>query len=268
MNLWSEMDLFNLVIYSALGLLFSYVGVVFSMTGGMEVFYITGGALFLTYAGTIFYVAKKYAQGKGPQSAFVLIFPMPFVTVLFMAYGIVSYMVMFVMPDSSDFSAKCMTAGAKYIKSPASPVHSIAYYKETEFSPHFTSLSVSWGSRISSITYYNEPIHPSIEFTEIGPMKFGPRYTRHLKGGKEYGVDSLVSDVLVKIKMGPNEELKKPLGAQGIVTYELTVVDQRTNEELAQLRYVTDTEHRRACGLTGENTLSEREFILKAIGLL
>lgn len=253
--------------FTVLGLLFSFMGLVFAMTGGTGSLYITAGPLLLAYAGAIFYVIKRANEGNGPKSAFVLALPMPFVSAMFVVYSIGSHGVLFVIPDAETFSSECKTAGAKYIKAPALPVHSIVYYNETKFRPHFTSLSVSWGSRISSLSYDNRPNHPSLEFTETGPNAFGHRYTRHPKAEKEYGVDTLTADVLVKFKMSPEEELQKALGSQGIVSYELTVIDQRTNEELAQLRYVTDTENKRACGLTGENTLSERAFILKSIGL-
>lgn len=243
------------------------MGLAFAMTGGTDSLYITAGPLLLAYAGAIFYVTKRANEGNGPKSAFVLALPMPFVSAMYVVYLIGSQAVLFIIPDTETFSSECNTVGAQYTKTPDLPVHSIAYYNETKFSPHFTSLSVSWGSRISSLSYYNQPSHPSLEFTETGPNAFGHRYTRHPKAATEYGIDALTADVLVKIKMSPEEELRKALGSQGVVSYELTVIDQRTNEELAQLRYVTDAENKRACGLTGESTLSERVFILKAIGL-
>jgi hypothetical protein len=253
--------------FTILGLLFSFMGLVFAMTGGTDSLYITAGPLLLAYAGAIFYVTKRANEGNGAKVAVVLALPMPFVSAVFVAYSIGSHVISFIIPDSETFSSECKTAGAVYIKAPALPVHSIAYYNETNFRPHFTSLRVSWGSRISSLSYESPPSHPSLEFTETGPNAFGHRYTRHPKAALEYGVDALTADALVKIKMSPEKELQKALGSQGVVSYELTVIDRRTNEQLAQLRYVTDTENNRACGLTGENTLSERVFILKAIGL-
>lgn len=243
------------------------MGLVFAMTGGVDGLYITGGPLLLAYAGAVSYVIKKEKIGEGAKSAFVLALPMPIVSAIHVVYLIGSNAILFVIPDSETFSSECKTAGAQFIKPPDSPVHSIAYYRETKHAPHFTSLGVSWGSRISSIRYYNQPRHPTLEFTETGPNIVGSPYTRHPTAGSEYGVDALTADVLVKFNMSPENELTKALGSQGVVNYELTVIDRRTNEKLAFLHYVTDTINGRACGLMGEKSLSESAFILKAIGL-
>lgn len=261
------MTLIAYVAYTAIGLLFSFMGLAFAMTGGTDGLYITGGSLLLAYAWAIYYVVKKEKAGEGARSAFVLALPMPLVSVMQVVYMIGSSAVAFVIPNSETFSSECETAGAQFMKSPALPVHSIAYYYDAKHPPHFTSLSVSWGKRISSLSYYNPPSHPTLEFTETGPNAFGQPYIRHPKAGKDFGIDALTADVLVKFDMRPEEELRKALGSQGLVIYELTVFDQRTNEKLASLRYVTDTVNKRACGFTGANTLSESAFILKAVGL-
>lgn len=243
------------------------MGLVFAMTGGAESLYITGGPLLFAYAGAVSYVIKKARAGEGVKSAFVLSLPMPIVSAMHVVYLIGSNAVAFAVPDSETFSSECKTAGAQFIKPPDSPVHSIAYYRETKHPPHFTSLSVSWGTHISSLSYDNPPGHPTLEFTETGPNIVGAPYTHRPTTGSEYGVDALTADVLVKFNMSPEDELQKALGSQGVVNYELTVIDRRTNEKLAFLHYVTDTINRRACGLMGEKKLSESAFILKAIGL-
>lgn len=255
------------VAYTVLGLLFSFMGLAFAMTGGADVLFVTGGPLLLAYAGAVSYVIIKARAGEGAKSAFVLALPMPIVSAMHVVYLIGSNAVAFVTPDSESFSSECKTAGTQFIKTPDSPVHSIAYYRETKHPPHFTSLGVTRGTRISSISYYNPPRHPTLEFTETGPNIVGSPYTRHPKAGSEYGVDALTADVLVIFNMSPENELKKALGSQGVVNYKLTVIDRRTNEKLALLHYVTDTINRRACGLMGETSLSESAFILKAIGL-
>lgn len=261
------MTLFAYVGFTALGLLFSFMGLIFAMTGGSNAVYVTVVPLLLAYAGAISYVIKGAKKGDGSKAAFVLALPMPFVSAMHVVFLMGSYAVSFVIPDSEVFSSECKTTGVRYIKKPALPVHSIAYYKESKIDPHFTSLRVSWGTHISSLSYYNPPSHPALEFTEYGPHAVGSPYTRRQKNKSEYGIDALSADVVVKIKMGPKEELQKALGSQGVVNYELTVIDRRTNEDLAYLHYVTDAKNSRACGLTGEKVISESAFILKAIGL-
>lgn len=261
------MALLAYVGFTALGLLFSFMGLIFAMTGGSSALYVTVAPLLLAYAGAISYVVKRAKNGDGSKAAFVLALPMPFVSAMHVVFLLGSHAVSFVIPDSEVFSSECKTAGVRYIKKPALPVHSIAYYNESKFDPHFTSLKVSWGTRISSLSYYNPPSHPALEFTESGPHAVGFAYTRRPKDKSGYGIDALSADVVVKIKMGPKEELEKALGSQGVVNYELTVIDRRTNEELAYLHYVTDAKNSRACGLTGEKVISESAFILKAIGL-
>lgn len=252
---------------TALGLLFSYMGFIFAMTDGKDGAYLIGGLLFLTYVGVISYVVKKSKEEKGPESAYLLMLPMFMVSAMQIVYSIGSYSVSYILPDSEEFSFECATAGAQYLKPPTLPVHSIAYVYETKYGPHFTSYTVSGGTRISSLSYYNSPDHPALEFVEAGPSRMDNKFSHKPKVGKGYSIDSPTADVLVRINMSPEVELRKALGSQGIVKYELTVIDRRTNEKLASLRYVTDAENRRACGLTGENIMSESFFILKAIGV-
>jgi hypothetical protein len=259
------MSFLTYAVCAALGLLFSYMGLLYAVVAGKWAFLINATMLVAVYAWAIFYVIRNAKIGKGTQSAYVLILPMFIVTAMQMVFMIGNYAIKLILPDSEAFSSACKTVGVQFYKAPALPVHSIAY--QSKHAPHFTSLNVYWGTRISSLSYFNQPRHPSLEFTETGPNAFGSAYTRHPGAGKEYGIDALTADALVKFNMGPKEELKKALGSQGVVSYELTVIDRRTNEELASLRYVTDAINGRACGLNGEKTISESAFILRAIGL-
>lgn len=261
------MNLFAYVGFTALGLLFSFMGLIFAMTGGSDAVYVTVVPLFLTYAGAIFYVIKKAKKGDGAKAAFVLALPMPLVSAMHVVFLIGSHAVSFVIPDSEAFNSECETAGAQFFKAPSAPVRSIAYYRETKYDPPFTKFSVTGGTRITSLSYSN-PTHPaSIEFIETGPSSFGDPYSHHLQSGQEYGVAAITADALVNYKLSPEEELRKAPTNQGVVKYEVTVVDRRTNETLASLRYLIDSKNGRACGLTGKNVMNERSFVLKAIGL-
>ena len=77
----------------------------------------------------------------------------------------------------------------------------------------------------------------------------------------------MTADVLVHYEILPEEELRKAENDQGIVSYEVTVTDRRTQEKLAILKYVLDVKKMRGCGLTGEKTMSVRSFVGKVIGL-
>ncbi len=261
------MNFFAYAGYTALGFLFTFMGLVFAMTGNADTLYLTVGPLLLAYAGAVFYVIKKAKIGKGSQSAFVLALPMPLVSLIHVVFLVGSHAVSFIVPDSQAFSSECQTAGAKFFKSPTSPVHSIAYFRETKYAPPFTEFKVTSGTRISSLSY-SDPPHPvSIEFVESGPNAVGDLYFRHPHSGQRYGVNTITADVLVNYKLSPEAELRKAPTDQGIVNYKITVIDRRTNENLASLHYVIDAKKRRACGLTGENMMNERSFVLKAIGL-
>lgn len=261
------MTLFTYVGFTAVGLLFSFMGLVFAMTGGSDALYVTVVPLLLTYAGAIAYVIKKAKKGDGAKAAFVLALPMPIVSAMHVVFLVVSHAISFVIPNSEAFSRECETAGVQFFKAPSAPVRSIAYYRETKYYPPFTKFSVTGGTRITSLSYSN-PTHPaSIEFVETGPNSVGDPYFRQIQSGQKSGVATITADVVVSYKLSPEEELRKAPTNQGVVKYEVTVVDRRTNEALAYLRYLIDSKNGRACGLTGENIMNERSFVLKAIGL-
>ena len=258
---------------AVLGLMFSYVGLVFAMIGGRQVAYIMGALLLLAYAGVIAYVVRKEKAGK--HSPFALLLPMFLVAGVLQAFLIGKYALSFLIPDSEPFISECRTAGATFTKLPASPVRSIAYDWNTRYSPPFNRFDVRFGTRITSLGRSDFPYPKSIEFTERkrsnleGRPAQGPDgpYIRFPRTGAYYSIPAPTADVLVYSRASPEEELQKAQSEQGIVRYEVTVTDRRTEERLASLRYIIDARQRRGCGLTGENTMSERSFVLKAIGL-
>lgn len=260
---------------AVVGLLFSYMGLVFAMVGGVQGAYTTGGLLLLAYACVIFYVVRKAKAGKGPQAAFALALPMFLVTGLLQVFQLGKYALSQLTPDSESFVSECKTAGAQYVKRPAAPVRSIAYDWDTKTSPPFNRFEVQNGTRITSLGRSNFPHPKRIEFIERkrsnleGRPSQGPDgpYIRFPQVGAYYSIPALTADVLVHYRASPEEELKKAEQDQGLVRYEVTIMDRRTGEKLASLRYIVDAKQRRGCGLTGENTMSERSFVLKAIGL-
>jgi hypothetical protein len=90
-----------------------------------------------------------------------------------------------------------------------------------------------------------------------------PTYIRYLKPGKSQKVSDLTADVSVHYQISPEEELLKAYPEQGMIRYELTVMDRRTGEKLATKKYVIDAKNKRACG----PEISDRTFILKSLAL-
>lgn len=256
------------LLYTVAGLIMSFMGFVFAMTGGSDAATWTGEALLVVYVGVAWYVIHKASHGEGRKVAFLLALPMPIVTAAEVAYLVADGIGSYSMPDSEEFVSACRGVGVEIVATPVSPVHSIAYVRETEYEPPFTHFTISHGTRVASLSYSN-PMHPeAIEYIESGPNAVGERYFRTPRMGKQIGVSALTADVLVKYKLSPREELRKAPTEQDIVRYEVTVTDRRTNAMLGSLRYVIDAKKRRACGVTGKDTMDERSFVLHAIGLM
>ena len=256
------------------GLLFSSVGIVFAMLGGLQFAFLIGGLLLLGHAGAIFFVVRMARVGKGPQAAIVLILPIFVVVGLALLFGIGGVIFTLLKPDSQAFALACKSAGAQYYKLPTSAVHSIAYYWTSKNAPPYNKFSVMLGSRVS-LGYSDEPYPPSIEFVERrrsnleGRPLNGPAgsYVRHPRTGAFYTITDLTADVLVMYDVDPEEELDKASADQGLITYEVTVTDRRTSEKLSTLRYAIDAKNMRGCGLTDDNTMNERSFVLRSIGV-
>ncbi len=267
----------NIIIYivaTAIGFFLSFVGVVFAMLSGQQFAYVIGGLLVLAHIGSFLFVRNQAMQGKGRQAAIALASP------LFVVMGVMSvfvfggYVVSLFERDSPAFTSACKTAGAQFYKLPASPVRSLAYDWEGEYAPPFNYFTLGFGGRVSSLGIRDFPYPPAIEFTErrhsnregllVGAP--GP-YVRFPRQGAFYGIETLTADALVSYQLTPADELGKAMVEQGMVRYELTVTDRRNGEKLAFLRYIIDSKKRRACGSTGDNTLDERTFVLKAVGV-
>lgn len=280
------------IIAGAIGLYLSLLGVMFSLLHGLLFASIVGALLLAAHIASILYVRKKAMEGKGRLAALALIAPMFVVGggALVIGWGIaaVSFVVSFVEPDSPAFTSECRTAGAQFHKLPSSPVRSIAYDWDGKFAPRFiTKFAVSIGGRVVdsklfSDGYSDHDPYPSvIEFTERkrrpdskgapseapGPYVRFPRWDgRYPRKNTSYGITTLTADALVAYQLTSTEALVESPPQRGIVTYDLTVTDRRNGEKLASLRYVIDEKKDRACGLTGDNEMDERKFVLKAIG--
>lgn len=161
--------------------------------------------------------------------------------------------------EPAEFTAACRNAGANYLRSPAKPVHSILY---------------KWvGSSGRDVVYYKLGRYGRIEQMWDGsaPGERYPRLEAALKAKPHEGVsqqERLASaDVVVTYRVSPESELRKAPVIQGLVTRELTVVDQRDGQLLATLIYVVDRGDRRICGPLVNGVLSEHAFLAKALAL-
>lgn len=250
-----------------LGLFFSFMGMAFAMTGGKEAASIVGGLLILTYAVTIAYVIRKKQKGEGEQVAYLLMLPMFIVTGATMLFQFGKSSITQLTPDSDTFISGCQSTGSKFIKLPTSPVESITYNWNTNIKPPFIQLQVN-GTRISSIRYLNLPVDvmPGIDFVEVKTSaawaKRGGTFLKYTSPGKYTDVNQAAADVLVYYQISPEEELNKAVTEQGLVRYELTITDKRTEEKLASKHYLVDAKKGRACG----TEIDDRTFILRAIG--
>lgn len=263
------------IVATLIGLMFSYMGFVFAILGGAQFAYLVCALLLLAYAGVIIFLIRKDRAGNGLRFAFVLALPMILVTVVLQFFALGKHGLSLLMPDSEPFIAECKATGVKFDKLPSFPVHSIAYDWDGKYHPPFNRFEVKYGTRITSLGRSDFPHPKSIEFIERkrssleGRPIQGPDgpYIRFPQSGAYYSIPALTADVLVHYRVTPEEELRKAATNQGVVVYEVTVIDRRSEERLASLRYMIDAKQRRGCGLTGPNEMSERMFVLRAIGL-
>lgn len=266
------MSILIYVVATLAGLFLSYVGVVFAMLSGPQFAYVIGGLLTAAHIGAFVFVRHRAVHGKGRESAFVLVLPIFIVLGAVYVFELGRYAVLQAWPDSSAFAAECQTAGAHYFKLPTSPVRSIAYEWPNEYGNPQNYFTVSFNTRIDHLDHRDLLYPPVIGFTEYSYMvnrhATSPRkYIRRPRQGVTHSISAFSADILVGYKVAPAEELKKAANDQGMVKYELTITDRRDGEKLASLKYVVDAKNRRACGLTGNNVMDERAFVLKALGI-
>jgi hypothetical protein len=149
-------------------------------------------------------------------------------------------------PVSSEFAAVCKSTGAQFLASPAEPVRSLAYDWGHKYPIEINYFQIAANNHASLIEARNPPYPVGITLID-----------------KELHT----ADVLVSFTypIGKNE-LSQALSHQGMVGYELIVLDQRDNRTLATLKYLTNLSNKWACGPTADGVFSVRAFILKAIG--
>ena len=265
--------MFKYIGYAILGGILSWLVWFGSLITGHETTEADVWLLFLAYLGVIFFLLYRLTQDRGHEFAFVLVLPIFMVLGLYTIIEVFNYGFLRWTPDSKAFTVECSKVEVKYIKPPTLPVHSIAYDWDTTEAPSFVDYKIVNGTRISGFINFGAPYNNSQHFDFIETnhtqaieskcLSASFRYLRFPKNAGCYGAGQLTADILVKYKTTPLEPSKK----EGAIRYELTVSDRRNGYKLAYLRYVVDFKKQRACGLSGEGTLNDGQFIQKAIGL-
>lgn len=186
------------------------------------------------------------ARGKNSVGVLLAICTLPGAYLVSIAAITLEVGLVYLKPASSEFTDACKGSGVQFFSSPTEPVSSLAY---------------EWG--------YKYPIE--INYFEIGENNYvssmGTRNPSYPPGVSLVTKEASRADVLVifTYPIG-KEQLSQALSRQGLIGYELNVIDQRNGIALARLRYFTDLLNNKACGPTENGILNVRAFVLKAIG--
>lgn len=265
----------NIIIYivaTAIGVYFSYMGLGLATLHNRQFYSLLQGMLLVAYIGSFLFARKKAIQGKVILAALALVSPMVQVLLVGQVFMLGKHLVFLLSPTSPAFTQECQTAGVQYYKLPASPVRSIAYDWQTKEDPSYLNVfTVNFGNRLNSRAHYAFAYPATIEFTERSSAARSEGLRRscfHIpRQGGGYELPALTADVVVEYRIRHEKEFEKATPEQGMVTHELTVTDRRDGQKLAFLRYVIDEKNGRACGLTGDNVMDQRAFVLKAVGM-
>lgn len=179
-------------------------------------------------------------------------------------------------PDSPQMRQACEHAGVEFIASPPAPVGSIAYdWPSSQRPPQYNRFTLDERGNVSNLTSgaWASYLPKQVEFVESRCCRDDGSTTGR---SGEYGrrtnstpeertiVPRLTADVVVKYQSTdyPADDLRSQTTLTSIV-----VVDRRTGQKLAALRYALSGDHRRGCLANSMRELNEREFVLRAIGI-
>jgi hypothetical protein len=214
------------------------------------------------------------ARGKGSVGVLTAASTLPTAYVAGFAAVLGGSLITDLKSSSSAFQAACKTAGVQFVATPATSVQSIAYDWGREYPVEINYFQLGSNGRVSSVEVRNPPYPIGIAFTESKTTELlrdgtrSEKIVRVPRDGNPQRATALAADVLVSYQYTNGVgELSKALSQQGLVGYEMTVLDLRDNRELAKLRYFTDLVNNRACGPTDGAVLNTRTFVLKAVGM-
>lgn len=212
-------------------------------SGGVKAVWLFGylWIALLTVAALAFCARKKSSIG-----VLVAIGTLPSAYLVSIAALMLGVGLVYLKPASSEFTDACKSSGAQFLSSPTAPVDSLAYEWGREYPVEINYFEIGANNYVSSMGTRNPPYPPGVSLVTKEASR---------------------ADVLVifTYPIG-KEQLSQALSRQGLIGYELNVIDQRNGRALARLRYFTDLLNNKACGPTENGILSVRTFVLKAIG--
>lgn len=258
-----------------LGLFISAIGMWIAYATANDHFPLMLGGLLAIYLLVIGFISKKIEEDE-EQKNYSILLVLPFFIFLMLGQLLVAIGQgwALVVPNSEAFDEACKDAGATYFKQPSTSVNSIAFDWDFENTwKHTNGFRSLFGSRLSQISGVRPAPTGEIEFIETRISKYEDirkpgkhiGYKRERKGQANEIIPEFTADVLVSFHTLPIATDSKKVESKPI-KYEISILDRRTSEKLAILRYVLDEEKRRGCGFTDRGEMSESGFISKAIG--
>ena len=230
------------------------------------------GSLWVALFGAASIVLLK--RGKAGTAIVTSAAAVPTALATAMAMSVAGYALGQLRPNSSELEAACKTAEVTFSARPKLAVNSIAYDWGQKYPVEINFFEINDGYRLTNFQTRNPPYPPQIAFTEkvaTEILRDGTKSTtivRIPRDGNGTHEPVLAADILVSYNyVAGKEELGKAFTQQGVVGYEVTVVDRRDGTELAKLRYFTEFARRRACGPPGTKVLGIQAFVLTALGM-
>lgn len=166
----------------------------------------------------------------------------------------------------------CQSAGARYLASPSTPVHSIAFDWQTGLDRarySYFNDGKNDARKFGRILFLEDIKYPeTIHFIEqkdgrVPQPEKQWLYKRKSNGGVFFGAAEITADALVTYEF---RKLSKADARNSFELTEITVSDRRNGEVLASLRYATGNSTWPLCGETSPGEMNIAAFIFKAIG--
>lgn len=176
-----------------------------------------------------------------------------------------------VRPMPSEFAALCKDAGMKMIAAPSLRITSVAYDWEGKYPPQYNALQLGDNGHVRMLGGGTGPLYPApIQFVESRCCRYeslppnGEPYVRRDRTWNSIGIPSLTADALVMLSATP---VQRPGIDPGTVQYDVVVSQRVDGRRLATLRYYHNDREKLGCGTTSAGVMSERAFVLRAIGV-
>ena len=177
-----------------------------------------------------------------------------------------------VEPIPTEVAETCKSGGPRYLLSPATPVHSIAFVWKTSLERGRFSYVNKDARKFGRFRFLDEIEYPqTVHFIEREfHGGFGVRTDEHWpfmskpNGGVFVGAAESIADALVTYEI---TKLSKVDAKNMFELADITVSDRRNGQVLASLRYPTDGHNTPLCGETSPGEVNIAEFIFRAIGV-